>query len=238
MDGALERMEMEPAQRRRDTELTLGPFVLLGLVIGLAVVCGLFFGLGYAVGKLSSHEPLAASQQPQAVDLKKAVQAAASRLKPSATAQPVSASQRAAANSQGAATSAGTPSSAEGWKATAANGVSSAKQALQPAAQQPGQQAVRPALPQNGSGTGGDSRGQDSGDRAGGLMVQVAAVAHREDADVLVSALRKRGYSVTVSRDPSSGALLVRVGPFSSRRDAEDKREHLLSDGYNAVVEP
>ena len=38
--------ELEPAQPRRDTEFTLGPGRLLGLFLGLVLLCGLFFGLG------------------------------------------------------------------------------------------------------------------------------------------------------------------------------------------------
>lgn len=70
------------------------------------------------------------------------------------------------------------------------------------------------------------------------LMVQIAAVSHHEDADVLVAALRRRGYAVTLRRDPADSMFHVQVGPFSSRDDAEKWRQKLLNDGYNAIVEP
>ena len=69
-------------------------------------------------------------------------------------------------------------------------------------------------------------------------MVQVAAVSHEEDADVLVGALRKRGYAVTARREPADGLIHVRIGPFSTRDDANRMCRRLLDDGYNAVVEP
>jgi len=69
-------------------------------------------------------------------------------------------------------------------------------------------------------------------------MVQIAAVSHQEDADVLVSALRKRGYAVTMRRDPADSLFHVRIGPFASRDDANAARQKLLNDGYNASVEP
>jgi cell division septation protein DedD len=69
-------------------------------------------------------------------------------------------------------------------------------------------------------------------------MVQVAAVSHAEDADVLVDALRKRGYAVTERRDPADGLIHVRIGPFASREEANRWRDKLLGDGYNAIVQP
>ena len=73
---------------------------------------------------------------------------------------------------------------------------------------------------------------------AGMFMVQIAAVSHPEDADVLVGALRKRGYSVSVHRDPADALMHVEVGPFASRTDAGAMRQKLLNDGYNAIVQP
>jgi cell division septation protein DedD len=70
------------------------------------------------------------------------------------------------------------------------------------------------------------------------LMVQIAAVSHPEDADVLVGALRRRGYAVNVRRDLSDNLLHVQIGPFPTRADANAMRDRLLSDGYNAIVQP
>lgn len=69
-------------------------------------------------------------------------------------------------------------------------------------------------------------------------MVQIAAVANSDDADVLVTALRKRSYSVTASREPADGLIHVKIGPFNSRNEANRWRDKLLGDGYNAVVQP
>jgi cell division septation protein DedD len=86
------------------------------------------------------------------------------------------------------------------------------------------QAAVRPALP--------DPVAEPA------LMVQIAAVSHQEDADVLAGALRKRGYAVNVGRDRSDNLIHVRIGPFTSRSDANAARQKLLNDGYNASVQP
>ena len=70
------------------------------------------------------------------------------------------------------------------------------------------------------------------------VMVQVAAVMHPEDAEVLVGALRKRGYPVSVRRVPTDTLIHVQVGPFKSRDEAIRWRQRLLDDGYNAIVQP
>jgi cell division septation protein DedD len=68
-------------------------------------------------------------------------------------------------------------------------------------------------------------------------MVQIAAVSHQEDAEVLVNALRKRGYAVSVSHDAADSLLHVRVGPFANLGEADKWRQKLLNDGYNAIVQ-
>jgi cell division septation protein DedD len=99
-------------------------------------------------------------------------------------------------------------------------------------------QQVRPALP--GSNTPLPS--SDSGMHAVlpppvQLMVQIAAVSHQEDADVLSAALRKHGYAVVEKREPADGLIHVRMGPFNSHDEADRWRQKLLSDGYNAMIQ-
>ena len=53
MRGAFDDEDEKVERQRplRDTELTLGTGTLLLLFLGLALVCGAFFGLGYEVGR-------------------------------------------------------------------------------------------------------------------------------------------------------------------------------------------
>lgn len=67
-------------------------------------------------------------------------------------------------------------------------------------------------------------------------MVQIAAVSHREDADVLVSALKKLGYNASVRSANTDNLLRVQIGPFATRDEAKNIRAKLLNDGYNAIV--
>ena len=67
-------------------------------------------------------------------------------------------------------------------------------------------------------------------------MVQVAAVSHKEDADLLIGALRGRGYAVAARPGATESYIHVQVGPFSSKKDAEAMRQRLIVDGYNAIL--
>ena len=67
-------------------------------------------------------------------------------------------------------------------------------------------------------------------------MVQIAAISRPEDADVLISALQKRGFNASARRDTSDNLLHIQVGPFATRQQAMDMRARLLNDGYNAIL--
>jgi cell division protein FtsN len=68
------------------------------------------------------------------------------------------------------------------------------------------------------------------------LVVQVAALSHQEDADLIRTTLERRGYVVAIRQDPNDKLLHVQVGPFGNRKDAEAMRQKLLSDGFNAYI--
>lgn len=67
-------------------------------------------------------------------------------------------------------------------------------------------------------------------------VVQIAAVSHQEDANLLVSTLKRRGYAVSIRNDARDKLLHVQVGPFATRQDAETMRQRLIADGFNAIV--
>jgi DedD protein len=198
MDDDFNVDEFRPSEYRPDTELTLGPMLLLGLFFGLVLLCGLCFGVGYSMGSHGAHESPATGKQPG----------------------PGAASPAPISHPKPAATSQNTPQPPPA-AATAPTSSPSAASA-QPAPVLPASMIKTEA----GAGT------------AGAQMVQIAAVSHQEDADVLVRALRKRGYAVTVSRDAADNQFHVRIGPFVSRNDANALRRKLLNDGYNAIVQP
>jgi cell division septation protein DedD len=229
MRGVFDDEDLEPAQQRHETELTLSATVLIGLCVGLVLICGVCFGAGYLVGHRGSQETPAipqgeANESPVAP-------AGGSKPKPSAIAQTgaVAVQQSVVADVESSAGSA--PNAVASTLATepvAATGSS------------PGQAQVHPALTPMASPLPAQSPTfkVEPALAPGALMVQIAAVSHNEDADVLVNALRKRGYAVTARRDAADGLIHVRIGPFNSRDEANKWRQKLLNDGYNAMVQP
>ncbi|MGA3161396.1 MAG: SPOR domain-containing protein [Terracidiphilus sp.] len=189
--------EFRPAEYRHDTELTLGPMMLLGLFFGLMLLCGLCFGVGYSLGSRGAHESPAPGQQPSVG----AAALASSLPKPSAVQKTTS-----------------RPPSAVATVPTPAPSATSAQPV--PALPVPAIKAEPETVPEQA------------------LMVQIATVSSQEDADILISALSKRGYTATARRDATDNKLHVRIGPFTNRSDANTMCRRLLNDGYNAIVQP
>jgi len=226
-----EEEETERPRRGRDTELTLGSGTLLAIFFGLVVLCGLCFGMGYAVGHRGSTP--SAITAPQPAPDQEPLQASGSIPKPSAIAQtPVTPPDAVAADQ--------TAGDAGAAPAQPAAGLAPAGTAA-PESGTATPSAVRPALapgaaPQSyGSGAAPAVR---PAFQPQPLMVQIAAVSNPEDAEVLVNALRKRNYPVSARRDPGDNYIHVRIGPFATRAIADQWRMKLLNDGYNAVIQP
>ena len=220
----------EPVQQpeQRDRELTLGPLMLTLIGCALFALCGMCFVFGYSVGRRNPESSAAISVPPAAATA--LAQPANPQSKPSAgqggsQPQPPAEPSDAAtdADSAAAGTQASTSQPAASSSGNPTEPAAHTVLASQPGAAQPAQGggAVQPALAQSS-----------------GIVVQIAAVSHPEDADVLVGALRKRGYAVAAHRDPTDGLLHVQVGPFANRNDAYAMRQKLLNDGYNAIVQP
>ena len=231
MRGVFDDREIQQVEPRHDTELTLSSTTLLLIFFGLVLLCGLCFGLGYAKGRRGTQETAAAL--PGAGAAMAASQGESSRPKPSAnavTAQPSTAAgpqepagpagANAAEESAGGAAASGSPAGVPQVKPALGNAATPV-QPVQPAAA-----AVAPAL------------SSGAAPATGSLMVQIAAVSQPEDANVLMSALRRRGYAVAWRREPLDGLIHVRIGPFKTRAEADGWRQKLLNDGYNAIVQP
>ena len=88
---------------------------------------------------------------------------------------------------------------------------------------------VRPAVPSVAAAPAGPASGT-------GFVVQIAAVSHQEDAELLVNALRAKGYPVSANTSAQDKFFHIQVGPFVERRDAEAAKQRLVSDGYQPIV--
>lgn len=235
----------EELERDQETEIVIGSTGVILAAIALVAVCGLCFALGYRTGNRGSSETVAAAV-PAAASAP-AAPADPSHTKPSAAPQPAP---EATADGSAVDASAGNDpdgnvvaSSAAGANSAAAT--PAAQPVVQPA-QSAAQAAIRPALPAQpvqsstvapaGSAVAPALAQSQPGTQP--FMVQIAAVSHAEDANVLVNALKRRGYAVNTRRDLSDNLIHVQVGPFGNRKDAAAMQLRLLNDGYNAIVEP
>jgi len=211
----------EPAQEGRDREITLGPMMLAVLGLALLALCSVCFLGGYSVGRNSV--PAASASAPSGPS---AAQLFRQAPKPQATGITPEAALAAPAT-----TAVPGPGNASTTPA-AAGSASDAGQA-------PG--VVHAALPAQAGAAQAASGVAPVGSAlppAGSWMVQIAAVSHEEDADVLMTALHQRGYAVSRRRDPVDNLIHVQVGPFATQNEAIGMRQRLLNDGYNAVVQP
>jgi DedD protein len=214
--------------REQDREISLGTATILGIFFVLALLCAGFFGFGYSLGRRSVHPMPIADETPatssESTTSKPAPGSLANQAipissKPTAdTGQPPAPSSDApgVVTDQSQQTPHPTP-----LRLTQTNSQpephaeSATKSAPKPAAITP----VVAAAPS-----------------AGIALVQIAAVSHQEDADVLVTALKRRGYNVTVRHEPQDKLLHVQVGPFPTKKEADAMRLRLQADGYNAIV--
>jgi DedD protein len=213
--------EFETEEAPRDVEVTLGPAVLFAIVCGLLLLCGLCFGVGYTSGRRSvAHLGVSAKEAASGQTL---TQAASSTQKPAA---------------KGITPAVPEPPPAASPPSEAAPPSSPGSNQAVPAPES----VVRPAMGGDAAGTQPSPPPNNTVQPAlapgSGIMVQVAAVSHPEDANVLMGALRKRGYIVTARRANEDSLIHVQIGPFANRADANAMSQRLLNDGYNAVVLP
>jgi DedD protein len=208
-------------------ELSLGMGTLVGIFFGLALVCGVFFGFGYMLGHRTpgtyvSSEPLYVAPKP----VENPVAPKPSALVPE---QPADASRVVLpTTTQGNAASTPTPqvqqktppqtapaASLDPPKPTVIQSVATTPIPV------PAPATVQPAAASSGNGS---------------IMVQIAAVKNRPDAEALADALRKNGFNPTIRTEPQDKLLHVQLGPFNSRDDAKAMRQKLSSAGYDAFI--
>ena len=211
----------------QDTEFTLGTGKLLAFFFGMVVICGIFFSLGYGVGRNSSS---AASTTVLDSSSLSTVQNSGAA-KPSAS-KAISQTELAALQTDAQQNEQKTcaPGDATCASSTAATNAPTADAPHVDSTSSPDPAPSKAAAASKTPELSGASQ------PSAGFMVQVAAVSKQEDADALVSALRKKQYPVFVVNRASSNLFHVQVGPFSQQKDAEAMRSKLVSDGYNAIL--
>ncbi len=216
-----------------DREISLGTTTVLALFVALALVCALFFGFGYSMGRrsspplLSSVDPHVSTPAPPISDadtppadtpaVTVPVQRASSRTDdpdaPDATPKPHPATVKPSASLTTPTTVAKVPAPRPTNPTPAVV-----------AATAPSPTADTPAPITRQAPTTAQS------------YVQIAAISHKEDADLLLASLHRRGYAAVIRQQPQDNLLHIQIGPLPSKKDADAMRQKLLTDGYNAIV--
>jgi DedD protein len=199
---------------QESTEITLGTGKLLGLFLGLVVICAIFFSLGYALGK-STGGPVPTQMTENPVTLPAGSTA---NSKPSAA-------------SELPAESADKPSTIPDQPATTPVN-DPAPPPAQPAADQPPPQSSAAVVPPAAAKLVNASIPAT----ARPLVVQVAAVSKREDAEILVKALEEKRYPAFIASGNSDALFHVQIGPFSDLQAAENSKTRLAADGYTPIL--
>lgn len=254
-------IEDEEELETSDTEITLGMKSLLGVFFGAVLVCGIFFGFGYSMGRGKtspgdtatgeSHPEKSAGTTPA---IKTVVNAPATIPAADGENSTNTVTNSQATNSTSSSQAqpgqyeyipgpdgpirkpAGKPLPNPALKTVALAKPSAAvsKAVPPPAQEQVAAAAPKPALVSQTPAVA-NSTSTTAGTAPSTIMVQIAAISRQEDADVLVSALKKHGYNAVIRHDPKDNLLHVQIGPFS-RDEARATRAKLLSDGYNAIL--
>ena len=221
-------------------DLTLGMTALLGIFLAAVLVCAVFFGFGYSTGRTLHGTKIAPAASPAASS------AAAPRGSASAAEDsentPESDTHSSAAPPLTAAPapakpSAGAPMADPSEYAAGRDSQAAAREAQLSASGNAALTTQRRAdVPATRAPSTGAPAGSDA--EAGGVMVQIAAVMHQGDADMLAKALRGNGYAAIVRTEPHDKFLHVQVGPFATRDQAKAMRARLQGDGYNAFLKP
>ena len=222
-------------QTSEDREISLGTGTILAIFFALALICAIFFGLGYTMGRKSAAQAAVLSAAPTEPV---ANSSTFSSFKPSA-------------GSTGAQSSTGLKKDPETKPAQAPKDpddeivttpVSDSEDSSKPARaitvarKETAQQTTPAPIVRQSPAPAPSPNAMPTINPNGTSIVQVAAVSHQEDADVLISALKRRGYTVFIRQEPQDKLLHVQIGPFATKKDAEAMRQHLLADGYNAIV--
>jgi cell division septation protein DedD len=234
-----------------DTEITLGVGKLLGLFFMLAATCGIFFAVGYSLGKTSAREEALKNQAAQSASVDPDVASPKPSGKPAAAANSPAVdsgepakepapdltfyksvkqgpgeeekSDKGIKTSESATSSKGANSSAKkGRETPVAVSPATEKPTVMAKAQSPATAAA--GVPQAGA--------------SGTYLVQIAAVTHEEDAAALAGALRKKSYAAAVVPSPNGKDKLFHVvlGPYASLQDAEAMKLKLQGEGYSPIV--
>lgn len=219
--------EEEHASRGGDREITLGTTMILLIFFALAVYGAVLFGFGYSLGSKHSAGTATVAAAPSSSSF--------NGFKPAPGSPAGSPSNQKASASDFTTASGPVPAPVKVDLPTAKPVADTAVQddaALKP---KTAPAPIPAPVPTPTTSSTSAASPVPAINPSGTVVVQVAAVSHQEDADLIASTLKRRGYVVNI-RTEADKLLHVQVGPFTTRKDAEAMKARLLADGFNAYI--
>ena len=203
---------------------------VIGLFLIMLLFSGLFFTLGYVMGRNQFDNPVRA-----------AASGNFSRPEPAVLPKADPAPKKAPAIFPNESASDPATSSNSEWEFYSNNKPAKSEPRLEPAPKAP---AVPPAsTPVSSKTVVGPaatttktivSTASASSIPGGGLMLQVAACLHQDDAAAIANSLQKSHYTVVVLNPQKDRYYRVQVGPLKDQKTAEATKKGLESAGFNA----
>jgi len=190
----------------QDTEITLGTGKMLALFFSLVALCGLFFGLGFSLGR-GSVRPLSGPEQAQA---------------------PAGPALR---NSAMKSSGSGTPQATEGTFYKNVEQKDSNPPVPQPDA--PKQASSKESGTQNSS-TPPDPMSATGG--AGYFVQVAAVSKQDDAQALVDALKKKQYAAFTSNTSSLDKFFHVQVGPFGDIKEAEATKAKLIGDGYNPIL--
>ena len=200
-----------PKNEDGEFEVVLGNRQLLSVFFIVVILFGVFFTMGYIVGR-NSAPAVAAIPAATRTEVAEARQPAAPAAAPAPVSQPPVAATRPAA------------------EATAPVTRTQPVQETPPAAEKPKPQPEPPKREPPPPKVAADPE-----PGPGRLYLQVAAVG-RPEAEVEVNTLKKRGFPAHVGPGPREGIFRVLVGPYKTSADAARIKGELEALGFKPYV--
>jgi cell division septation protein DedD len=209
----------------QEREISLSTTTILGIFFALALLCAAFFGFGYSMGRKSAQP----GTSPGEVTTRS--ENSGSKPAPGSPASPATSS---------------VGRQAAGETKSAIIPLDSPNAAGEDSPQVPG--PVKVAFPSPRSDVPSEATPRQTSKpptmvpvaaalpSPGSSVVQVAAMSHQEDADVVAVDLKRRGYIVAIRREPQDKLFHVQIGPFGNKKDADAMRQRLQTDGYNNAI--
>ena len=208
----------------QEREISLSTTTILGIFFALALLCAVFFGFGYSMGRKSA-QPVSAG--PGEVTTRS--ENSSSKPAPGSPANPSTSSAARQSETQSATVPLDSPSPVSDDSSQTPTPVRAI--VITPRSDTPAE-----ATPRLASKSASIVPVAAALPSSGSSVVQVAAMSHQEDADVVAVDLKRRGYTVAIRREPQDKLFHVQIGPFGNKKEADTMRRQLQTDGYNNAI--